>query len=592
MNLLRFENIISKHFGDHVSKRILPFATSATLAVAICFWRCLSWAGGVVANATEADLRVAMSGGGTVTFACDGTITLSNTIIVETNTLLDGSSHSISISGRQAFYVNGNSMFCVRALGIANCCATRAAAIFNDHGTLDLNNVVFRNNAASPACDPSAYPWMQGGAIYNQGGVVNATNCKFAYNSAWVPVSQSGLPTRPRGGAVYNDGGAMVLQQCVFAGNQAAAGSANYGLPDPGFQTYGGAIYNTGTLNADSCAFLFNSAQGGNGGNAPVNSGWPGGPGGAACGGAIYNLGALTVSRSLFASNSVSAGKGGDGGRGASGQIYGGTGGSGGSGAAASGGGVDGSGSFVNCTFVGNTAGAGGGGWGGVGGDSLYQIGAPGGTGGNGGNAGGGAISGNSSLVNCTVAACSARSGVGGAGGAGGVGPKGYGTPGSPGVTGSADNGGAGGTLINSLLASNTPGSDTFPDAKLALLADNGGPTLTMAALPGSPAIDAGEASGALVTDQRGFPRPAGLAADFGAFEYGSMLPILSITRSGPTIVNVSVQGNSNQWCRLLASSNLFSWNPIATNQFGPDGTIQFQDNNSAASCYYRVVMP
>src|ERR1035441_9158796 len=34
-----------------------------------------AWAGGVVTNCTEADLRAAMAGGGVGTFACDGTIT-------------------------------------------------------------------------------------------------------------------------------------------------------------------------------------------------------------------------------------------------------------------------------------------------------------------------------------------------------------------------------------------------------------------------------------------------------------------------------------------------------------------------------------
>ena len=66
-------------------------------------------------------------------------------------------------------------------------------------------------------------------------------------------------------------------------------------------------------------------------------------------------------------------------------------------------------------------------------------------------------------------------------------------------------------------------GSLNNTDARLGPLADNGGPTLTMALLPGSPAIDAGDTALAPATDQRGFPRPAGLAADIGAFEYGSV---------------------------------------------------------------------
>ena len=63
---------------------------------------------------------------------------------------------------------------------------------------------------------------------------------------------------------------------------------------------------------------------------------------------------------------------------------------------------------------------------------------------------------------------------------------------------------------------------------RLAPLADNGGPTKTMALLPGSPALDAvpaGSIIAALTTDQRGFPRNrdgdavAGALPDIGAYE-------------------------------------------------------------------------
>lgn len=56
-------------------------------------------------------------------------------------------------------------------------------------------------------------------------------------------------------------------------------------------------------------------------------------------------------------------------------------------------------------------------------------------------------------------------------------------------------------------------------DPMLAPLANNGGPTLTHALLPGSPAIDAGDNFFGFGTDQRGFLRVAGLHADVGAFE-------------------------------------------------------------------------
>ncbi|HUJ15248.1 MAG TPA: choice-of-anchor Q domain-containing protein [Thermoanaerobaculia bacterium] len=57
-------------------------------------------------------------------------------------------------------------------------------------------------------------------------------------------------------------------------------------------------------------------------------------------------------------------------------------------------------------------------------------------------------------------------------------------------------------------------------DPMLGPLADNGGPTQTFALLLGSPAIDAGDCAGGLLTvDQRGKPRPSGPKCDIGAFE-------------------------------------------------------------------------
>ena len=57
-------------------------------------------------------------------------------------------------------------------------------------------------------------------------------------------------------------------------------------------------------------------------------------------------------------------------------------------------------------------------------------------------------------------------------------------------------------------------------DLKLEPLADNGGPTMTHALLPGSVAIDVIPADMCEVeTDQRGEPRPGGAMCEVGAFE-------------------------------------------------------------------------
>jgi hypothetical protein len=75
----------------------------------------------------------------------------------------------------------------------------------------------------------------------------------------------------------------------------------------------------------------------------------------------------------------------------------------------------------------------------------------------------------------------------------------------------------------------NQIGTQTNPlDARLAPLSNNGGPTLTHALLPNSPAIDRGSSFG-LLKDQRGFMRTANLAnypnaadgTDIGSFEIG-----------------------------------------------------------------------
>ncbi|HZO79699.1 MAG TPA: GNAT family N-acetyltransferase [Solirubrobacteraceae bacterium] len=56
-------------------------------------------------------------------------------------------------------------------------------------------------------------------------------------------------------------------------------------------------------------------------------------------------------------------------------------------------------------------------------------------------------------------------------------------------------------------------------DPKLGPLANNGGPTETLALLPGSPAIDAGSDMACPSVDQRGISRPQGPHCDIGAFE-------------------------------------------------------------------------
>jgi hypothetical protein len=77
---------------------------------------------------------------------------------------------------------------------------------------------------------------------------------------------------------------------------------------------------------------------------------------------------------------------------------------------------------------------------------------------------------------------------------------------------------------------------------KLAPLGDYGGPTRTHLPLPGSPAIDRGDNSGAPVADQRGVARPQGPFVDIGAVERAPGDP--NPVQAGPRVLGTSVNYN------------------------------------------------
>lgn len=81
-------------------------------------------------------------------------------------------------------------------------------------------------------------------------------------------------------------------------------------------------------------------------------------------------------------------------------------------------------------------------------------------------------------------------------------------------------------------------------NAMLAPLANNGGPTMTMALLPGSPAIDTADdnicaAAPVNNLDQRGEPRSIDGKCDIGAFEFGPDFQMAAIPSSGVVLRNV-----------------------------------------------------
>jgi hypothetical protein len=138
---------------------------------------------------------------------------------------------------------------------------------------------------------------------------------------------------------------------------------------------------------------------------------------------------------------------------------------------------------------------------------------------------------------------------------------------------------------------------------QLAALGNYGGLTPTMPPLPGSPAIDAAAAT-SLTTDQRGFPRPLGLAPDIGSVEgvYNSAGPgiLTGVTRLGNgslkfgftnfTDMNFTVLGSTN----IALPMNLWSNLGAAVESPAGSGHYQFTDLQATNSPqrFYRVRWP
>jgi hypothetical protein len=132
-------------------------------------------------------------------------------------------------------------------------------------------------------------------------------------------------------------------------------------------------------------------------------------------------------------------------------------------------------------------------------------------------------------------------------------------------------------------------------DPLLGPLQNNGGPTATHALLPGSPAIDAGTAAGAPMTDQRGAVRPFGMAVDIGAFEsvagmLSSEVRITGISRADSNI-HVRVEGPHGSVCTIQASSNLLDWEDVSVCGSNAMGAWDFIDHDTAnhPNRFYRA---
>jgi hypothetical protein len=321
------------------------------------------------------------------------------------------------------------------------------------------------------------------GASIDGGGILNENGSTLTVTNCTFSGNSASL-----GGGIENFHATLTVTNCTLSGNSA-------------FDDGGGILNENGTLTVTNCTLSGNSSPSGGGGienlNATLtvtnctlsgNSGFEGG--------GIDSGGTLTVTNCTISGNTA---------------LF-------------SGGGIDSVGTLTvtNCTISGNSAFEGFGG--GIDSDGTLTV------------------------TNCTISGNSAFEGGGGIDNIGtltigntivaqntdSTGPDVDGAVTSEGYNLIGDTSGASGFVATDLLGENP---------MLGPLQDNGGPTQTMALLPGSPAIDAGSDALAvgpggtpLDTDQRGFARVANDTVDIGAFEVQLYLVTSTADSGGGTL--------------------------------------------------------
>lgn len=276
-----------------------------------------------VTNTTQSALMTALAGGGTVTFTVDGTINLSQTLIIATNVVLDGVGHNVSINGSngvRVFFVNPGINFTVKNLsvikgsvvGTNSTNVASGAGIYNNTGIVAVVNCVFSSNMAvgfGPNATGSA---AAGGAIYNQSGTLNITNSTFLTNSATGGKAGiiGSVAGNAYGGALCNNNGTLNVSGASFGGNSSLGGtdigSASGGSGNSLGSAFGGAVFTTnGSVMILNCRFYGNQALA-----QPVSYGnFSESSVGGANGGAVCQFGGtVTMLQSTLQANSATGG--------------------------------------------------------------------------------------------------------------------------------------------------------------------------------------------------------------------------------------------------------------------------------------------
>ena len=227
---------------------------TAALSLLLWFAGGTARAAGVVAECSESALRAALAGGGTVTFSCSGTITVTNTVIITTPTVIDGTGQQVVLSGGGAVQViNNRSTTELRRLTIANGYHIDGGGVHNT-ATLNVFDCTFRDNVTTQVPD---VPHDGAGALASQ-GTLRVERCAFIGNRSEATAFYNTVAAVSTGywhpaGSSPNSAS---LINCTFSGNTASVGSivrVGYGgigqlehctfAGNTGVSLYAGSVY-------------------------------------------------------------------------------------------------------------------------------------------------------------------------------------------------------------------------------------------------------------------------------------------------------------------------------------------------------------
>jgi hypothetical protein len=543
---------------------------------------------------------------GNYTLTIAGGLTITSNVTIEgggsSSTIINANGASLSQNAPQinrAFQITSGTVE-LENLTVENGLVTGAGGGIANYGsgTLTLQDCVVSGNEAEGgqgsnnlrAANPGGAVNGFGGGIYNAGGTLDIIQSTISGNTAQGGEggedssygSGGGGGGMGAGGGVFDGGGNVEIQYSTISGNNAIGG--NGGLAGGGFSGYGqggggrGGAGGAGGEGAGAGGSGYFGGGGGGGGSSYSATGGLGGTGGFGGGGGGAGSGGESGGAAGFG-----AGAGGSAGD---------TGGGGGGGGLGAGGGLfleNGTAELVDSTLTGNTA------TGGTGGQVFNYS---GGVAGNGGQAMGGGFfvgTGSASAVNVTIANNSVAGGLGGTVLYNGQGAT-AGTVGTSAGLEAVNNNGsfeikntivssnqgatavsaAGGDITGVIISDGYnliqyPGTATFvgpqtddilnTDPGLYSLANNGGPTETLAIGSSSAAVNAGSASGAPTVDQRGVPD--GGTPDIGAFEYNPF-----------AVTNTNATGTGSL-AQAIDNNNSTSGGNTITFEIGDSGSTQ-----------------